>query len=106
MITVRAAHQGTVVLAGIDPSHPGRGNAVYVRCDPCNLEHHYYHLEELFVFPTQPIDKGMELGIMGKTGWQYWGLPEADCIEHLHFGIKDLATGKFINPRGRLPLER
>ena len=103
MIIIKAAHQGIAVLAGVDPSHPGRGNAVYVRCDPCQKEHHYYHLEELFVFRTQPIDKGMELGIMGSTGWEYWGIPEEEVADHLHWGIKDLVTGKFIDPLDSLP---
>lgn len=92
-----------MVVAGGDPSYPGRGNTVYIRCDRCEVEHHYYHLEELFVFRNQPIDKGMELGIMGHTGWGYWGIPFEEVADHLHFGLKDLTTGKFVNPREKLP---
>jgi murein DD-endopeptidase MepM/ murein hydrolase activator NlpD len=72
---VRAADEGTVILAGVAG---GYGNAVYL--DHGNLTTRYGHLLQILVQRGQKVIKGQVIGLVGSTG--------LSTGPHLHFEVR------------------
>lgn len=59
--------------------------------DSDGLHHILLHMWRIVVKPGQPVKKGQLLGIMGTSGMS--------TGRHLHYAVKDLSTGNWVDPK-------
>lgn len=88
---VRAACGGRVRFAG---PVAGNGRTVSVVCGGHVAT--YLHLASIAVRRGQPVPPGARLGTVGRTGRPGRG------PAHLHLGARELASGRYVDPRGLL----
>ncbi|HQA49001.1 MAG TPA: M23 family metallopeptidase, partial [Bacillota bacterium] len=68
----------------------GYGNLVVIKDGM--YEYYYAHLSAVSVASGQTVRPGSQVGLVGSTG--------ASTGPHLHFGIKPLDCGQWIDPLG------
>src|SRR5437763_5720210 len=76
---VRAAGQGTVVLAGMVPGYEGYGNLVMIE-HGSGISTLYAHLSRVDVTLGEQIEQGQVVGAIGATGLAFG--------DHLHFEVR------------------
>ena len=84
---VRSACSGRVDFTG---RVPGGGLTISVRCGPVVAT--YQQLGALAVRAGEVVARGRRLGAVGRSGDAYTRQP------HLHFGAREAATGRYLDP--------
>lgn len=82
-----AIEDGEVISAGQDSSG---GRFAWIKYPRLNVKMLHYHLDSVAVKAGQAVSRGTLVGYTGTTG--------KSTGVHLHLGIMDLATGKYLDP--------
>ena len=82
-----AIESGTVYKRGYDKS---AGNYLYIKYPRLGVAVAYFHLSKINVKSGQSVGKGTKVAVAGTTG--------SSTGVHLHIGVRNLSTWKWVNP--------
>lgn len=91
---VTAAGDGKVSFAGFTPAGGGTVSIIH----PNGYKTTYLQLAQISVSEGEEVTKGKAIAIVAASGDKSLTEP------HLHFGVKEVATDKYVDPESLLPL--